>query len=132
RTRQRARRQRRIQIGRVVGIDAEGVHEERAFVANECPAQAQPIVEILLGAVLRDERTSSAPSPIADSRLGEDAYWPDPRLCENFDGYAASAVVLRGKLVSSDADRPDHRLRGQGPSLEAVDPNHRSGPRHLL
>ena len=129
---QRPTRHRRIQIRSVVGIDPEGVEEERAPLLHQRPAHPESVVDIALRTSHRHERAASAQRIAPHRHVREVAQGPDARLRDDFDRHAARRVKFRRELIARDANRLDHRFRRQRAAFEAVDANHRARPRHVF
>ncbi len=132
RARDGAGRHHRVQVRRVVRVDAEDVQEERALLLDDRAAEAEAVVDVLLGASHRHERTRARERTVAHQRVREVPQRPDAGLRDDLDGHAARAVELGGELIAGDADRSDHRLRRQRAALEAVDADDRAGTGHVL
>src|SRR5204863_5269245 len=108
------------------------VEVERALVLDQGASHAELVIEILFGALDRNERTALAQRVVPKIEAGVVADRPLPGLRDDVDRYASRAVVLRGKLIARDADRSDLRLRRQGAALEAVDAEDRARSGHVL
>ena len=123
---------RRVDIGRVVGVQPAHVQIERALLFHERSTESKVVVPDLLRTLRRRERAPAAHRSASEPEAGVITDRPKAGLRDDLDECAARPVVLCRKLIARDSDRSDLRLGRQRAAFEAIDPDDRSGARHVL